>query len=146
MTDRDSSGTTGSPDGARPPTTPWWRSLTVVAPAVALVVGLVLGGLVAGAGERSGSSRPAPTVTVTAPSATSTSDTSVVVPQECLAAAETVEEATQVLQEGVGAVRDFRRDALIELLDRLEDLEAQAREQAATCSEVEVEDPPESSQ
>lgn len=148
MNDPDTPATTGATaagaEGPRPSRTPWWRSVALLAPAVALVVGLLIGALVVGAGERSGSSRPAPTVTVTADPDASTDDTSVVVPRECLEAAETVEEATDVLQEGVGAVRDFRRDTLVELLNRLEELEAEARGQAATCREVEVESPTES--
>lgn len=133
----------GSTDEAGTSSASWWRSLAVVAPAVALVVGLVIGGVVVGAGETSGSSRPSPTATVTVTDAAepTPSDTSVVIPQACLDAAETVEEATDVLRDGVGAVRGFRRSELVDLLNRLEDLETQARDEATTCSEVEVTSP-----
>ena len=70
-----------------------------------------------------------------------TGDVEVVVPQECLDAAATVEEATEVLRNGVGAVEDCDRQSILDMLNRLEDLEAQAREQADRCSDVDVNRP-----
>lgn len=114
----------------------WWF---VVVPAITLLVGLVLGGLIVGVahdGSKSPDVGPSATPTPADPSASS--DVAVVVPQECLQAAETVQRATELIRDGVAAIRDFRPDELITLLDQLEDLDAEAREQAAACSEVEV--------
>lgn len=125
---------------------PWWRSWAVLAPALALVLGLVIGALVAGAGESVRSPGSSPTATVTETVGSSPEDTSIVIPQECLDAAETVEEATDVLRRGVAAVRDFRRQELVDLLNELEDLEARARQEASTCSDVDVNSPTESTE
>ena len=114
----------------------------VLAPAIALVIGLVLGGLVVWAGQEDSSdvtaaeddpdSTPSPSPTTTA------EDTAIVVPSECLEAAETVESATEVFRDLAGALRDFRADELSDLLSRLETLEEQARDQADACRQVDV--------
>jgi len=51
---------------------------------------------------------------------------------------ETVQEATALIRDGASAIREFRPDELITLLDDLEDLDAVAREQATACEEVDV--------
>lgn len=145
MNDEDTSGRSGArTDVDAPGSAPWWRSWAVLGPVVALVVGLVLGGVIVGAGESVRSPGSTPTATVTETADPSPDDTSITIPQECLDAAETVEAATNVLRRGVAAVRDFRRQELVDLLNELEDLEAQARDEAATCSDVEVTSPTES--
>jgi hypothetical protein len=115
----------------------WWFA---VVPALTLLVGLVLGGVIVGvAGD--GSQPPDDNGTASSPTSVGQSpsgDVAVVVPQECLEAAETVQQATELIRDGVGAIRDFRPDELITLLDELEDLDAQAREQAATCEQVDI--------
>jgi hypothetical protein len=83
-----------------------------------------------------GSSEPTGTPGASDPSPTE--EVTVVVPQECLEAANTVRDATQLLRDGVDAVRDFRPDELVGLLDRLEGLDALAREQADSCSQANV--------
>jgi len=142
----DHNSQSGRDDQQRSSRGPWWSSASVLAPVVALIIGLVLGAVVVGAGQSSRSPEDAETVTVTpSPDATG-NDTAVVVPQECVQAAETLEEATDRLREVVGAVRDFSRDRLVELLNELEDLEAQAREEAVACSEVDITAPTETSE
>ena len=114
------------------------RGWYVAVPAIALLLGMVLGGLVVGVAQNglTGSSEPAATPSSTNPSPTE--EVTVVVPQECLEAANTVRDATQLLSEGVDAVRDFRPDDLLDLLDRLEALDTLAREQADSCSQTNV--------
>lgn len=116
-----------------------------VLPVVTLVVGLILGSVIAGlavdqsSDDDPGATPTTPGDTATGPDgATPTGDVNVVVPKECLEAADTVEEATNVLREGMGSLRDFERQPLLDMLNRLEDLEAQARKQAEQCSEVDV--------
>lgn len=114
----------------------------VLAPAIALVVGLVLGGLLVWAGQEdptdttasADGSAPTPSPT---PSATGAA-TEVVVPAECLEAADTVEAATGVFRDLASALRDFRANELRELLTELEELEQQARDQADACRQVQV--------
>ncbi len=121
-------------DTAEPRLGSWWFA---VVPAITLLVGLVLGGLVVGVtvdGEPESRTTPAPTPVDPSP----TEDVTVVVPQECLEAAETVQEATALIRDGASAIREFRPDELITLLDDLEDLDAVAREQATACEEVDV--------
>lgn len=116
----------------------WWSSAV---PAVAFLIGLVLGGLVIGVGvlgDDSGGdalSTPAP---AGGADPMPTSDITVVVPNACLEAAETVEEAMDLIRSGVQDVSEFQPEALLELLDRLEDLDARARDLARQCSEVDV--------
>ena len=113
----------------------------VAAPAIALVVGLVIGGLVVWAGQGGSSNEAAPSTTPSptpSASATAPGNATVVVPRECLAAADTVQEATDVFRDLVSAFRDFRAEELRNLLDRLETLQKQARSEADACRDVEV--------
>lgn len=96
-------------DTAEPRLGSWWFA---VVPALTLLVGLVLGGLVVGVtvdGEPE--SRTASTPAPVDPSPTE--DVAVVVPQECLEAAQTVQEATALIRDGASAIREFRPDELI---------------------------------
>ena len=102
------------------------------------VLGLLIGGLVIAAGSDSGSEPEAnPTVTAS-PSSSASADTAVVVPQECVQAAKTVQEATSRIRDGVADIRDFRAQKIVDLLNELEDLSQQANEEAKTCSNIEV--------
>lgn len=116
----------------------WWFA---VIPALTLLVGLVLGGLLVGitdVGSQTPQAEPTTTSTPSPGDPTATRDVAVVVPQECLEAAETVQEAAELIRDGASAIREFRPDELITLLDELEDLDALAREQATACEEVDV--------
>ena len=120
----------------------WWSTLI---PAAALLIGLLIGGVVVGvAGGDSGSTTPQPTDSATegATEDPSTAATAVVVPDECLAAVETVEEVTELVREGVAAISDFQTDALRSLLREFETLDARAREQIQACREVRTEEAP----
>lgn len=120
----------------RPRPVPEW--LMVAVPTAALLIGLLIGSLVAGAGN-GGGTEPAATVTVTAsPSGAGTADTAVVVPQECLKAAGTIRDATTLLRRNVSAIQDFDADRVVDVLNQLEDLTNQADAQASTCSDVDV--------
>jgi hypothetical protein len=127
-------------DGPRPAPHPLSKG-AVVAPAVALLVGVVLGGLVvgvAGDGSSDGVADPSPTAT----SSDSQPGLAVVVPDECLRAADSVTEATALIRDSLDAIRRFEADQIIEMLNHLEDLDARAREQASRCADVEVSDAP----
>ena len=62
----------------------------------------------------------------------------VTLPGACEDAAETLTEATRLIDDVAGAVRDFRPDELVGLLDRLEDLDSEVRSQTAECSRVDI--------
>lgn len=127
--------------GSRRPAPRWF----FVVPAAALLVGLLLGGLVVGVAldrppTGAGGGSPVPEG---APGATGSADPSaspdtVAVPLECLEAAESVQEATSLIRDGATAIREFRPQELLDLLDELEDLDQQAREQAAACQDIEL--------
>lgn len=143
MTEHDRDPETPNKSGAQTSSTrlaSWWP---VLAPAVALVVGLLIGGVVvavANNGDAS-SAQEGPAGTPSADEATesaSSAPTTVVVPAECLAAVDTVDQLTRLTREAVGAVRDFRPAELRGLLTDLEKLDGQARRQAKACRAVKV--------
>ncbi|HET6561743.1 MAG TPA: hypothetical protein VFG72_07705 [Marmoricola sp.] len=119
----------------------WWP---VIAPAGALLAGVLIGGVVVGVADDddSPSADPQPSASPTdgeesespAPGATT-----IVVPDECLAAVDTVEQATELTRKGAGAIRDFEPQQLRSLLRELEQLDQQAREQAQACRDVRTE-------
>ncbi len=112
----------------------------VAAPAVALVVGVVLGVVLTSVGgDSSGKDADdSPTTSASDSSSPGTGDVAVVVPSECGDAAETVQEATNLIRENVSAIREFRTKDIVEFLNELEDLDQQARDQAEACSKVDV--------
>ncbi len=120
-------------------TAPW---VFRVVPAVTFLVGLLLGGLVVGVGlDRGGPDSGEADPTSTSPDdngPTPTSAATVVVPSACMQAADEVEAAITLIQDGVRAVRDFQAEELVRVLNDLEDLEARARDLAARCSAVQV--------
>lgn len=113
-----------------------WLASTV--PALTFLIGVVLGGLVIGLAGDDGGEPDAGPVATNGSEPTPTSDVTVVVPDACIEAAATVTEAVDLIRDGVGAVRDFRPQELVDLLDELEDLDARARDLALQCSEVGV--------
>lgn len=121
-----------------------WRS--VLAPAVALLAGLLIGGVSVSVADDDGpSTEPQPTESPTLGDVTESpaeEATAVVVPDACLAAVDTVEEATELARQGAGAIRDFEAERLRSLLSRLEVLDERAQEQAEACREAEVGQPP----
>ena len=109
-----------------------------VVPAVTFVLGLLIGVLVTGAGSNGGD-EPSATETVSvSPSPTESADTEVRVPRECVQAAETAEEATQLILDNLSAIQDFQGQKIIDMLDRLEELSGETRELSKSCSDVEV--------
>lgn len=137
MTAPDGHGRAQQPDPPGPRTGNPSRWLVAAVPAAAFVIGLVLGGLVVGVGlsddEPSAASETTPSPTATEP--TSTSDVTVVVPNACLEAARTIDEALMLIRGGANSVRDFEPDALVQLLDELEDLDNRATALSQQCSE-----------
>ncbi len=109
-----------------------------VVPAATFVVGLLIGALVTGAGSDSGD-EPAATETVSvSPSPSESADTEVRVPRECVEAAETAEEATQLILDNLSAIQDFQGQRIIDMLDRLEELSGETRELSKSCSDIDV--------
>lgn len=118
----------------------WQRWALRLLPALTFLVGLALGAAVMLA------SRPDPVTPEASdePSAPATApegqpaDTVVTVPGACEDAAATLTEATRLLDDAAAAVRDFRPDELVTLLNRLEDLDGEVRSQTAECSRVDI--------
>ena len=136
----------GEGGGHRAPVATRWSRWAVLVPAAALLLGFALGAALMGVGPR-GPGRP-PAAEVSAPVTPSTTisdadESAVVVPRACVRAAESVQEAATVLRAGVASLRDFHGRELVEALNNLEDLEMQAREQAAACTAADVVTSPE---
>ncbi|CAN5436467.1 hypothetical protein BH18ACT8_BH18ACT8_09680 [soil metagenome] len=125
-----------------PRASPAW--LTLAVPAATFLIGLVLGGVVVGVGTDGDDSSLEPTVTTPPADAAGspTASVTVVVPEACIQAAETVNQATALIRDGVSSIRDFQPEQLVDLLNQLEDLDAQARAQAQECSKVDVSQTP----
>ncbi len=121
----------------------WWQHWGLrLLPALTFLVGIVLGAVVviagqpgATVGEVTGEPSPSPSAS-SDPDAVG--DTVVTLPAACEDAAENVTEATRLIDESATAVRDFRPDELVGLLNQLEDLDAETRELAAECRRVQV--------
>jgi len=109
-------------------------------PAITFVLGVVFGGVmvgVAGRSEGSGADQ-APVPTPSQRTSPSTGDTLVALPQECLAVADTVDQLTQLVRDNLDAIREFRSHDIVEMLNRLEDLDQQARDQADACRDIQL--------
>lgn len=121
----------------------WWQRWGLrLLPALTFLVGTVLGAVVVIAGqpgatvsEVTGEPSPSPSASSDAGAG---GDTVVTLPAACEGAAENVTEATRLIDEAATAVRDFRPDELVDLLNRLEDLDTETRELAAECRRVQV--------
>lgn len=118
----------------------WQRWGGRLLPALTFVFGLGLGLVVMTAGVDQDGAEPdaAPTPTDTASPTPGAGDTVVTVPGACEEAAATLSEATRLLDDVAGSVRDFRPEELVDLLNRLEELDAETRRLAAECSKVSV--------
>jgi hypothetical protein len=109
---------------------------------------LLIGGVVVGVadgGDDASPAAPQPTESPEDGATTAPPDgaaTSIVVPDECLAAADTVEQVTELVRQGAAAIRDFRTAELRSLLRELEALDLQAREQVQACRDVRTEESP----
>lgn len=138
--------TENQPEPESSPNTPASREgslWSVLAPAGALLVGLVLGGVLVGVvgGSDEPSADPSPSSSETpgegGPSS-SEGAMMIMVPDECLAAVDSVETALNLVERGAGAIRDFEPDELRSLLRELEELDAEARAQADACRDVQT--------
>lgn len=126
--------------------TSWWP---VVLPVATFLVGLLLGGVVMGVAaddDDSPSAESRPTSSASPEDAGGTpgqgTATTVVVPDECIAVADTVEEATRLTRRMTSALRDFDADQLRDQLRQLETLDQQARDQVRACREIDVDESP----
>ncbi len=137
----DSAESGGDTPSGSARTMPWWY---VIVPAATFVIGLAIGGLVMGIGSDS-SNETSPTETGSASptpeesgAAATPGDTTVVVPRECIQAAETAQEATQLILDNLSAIRNFEGQRIIDLLDRLEELSQQTQDLGDSCSGVDI--------
>ncbi len=124
--DRSAPSTDSRPGG-------WYIAL----PAIALVLGLVLGGVVVGlamSGDSGSGTDAADDQASVAPQPTALPSDTLVIPTACADAAESVREAASLLDDGVTAIRNFQRKKIVDLLNQLEDLSRQSQDQADTCS------------
>ena len=129
-------------------TAPRWQTWGgLLLPALTFLAGLGLGLVLmfAVGGGDGGDTEAGPSPSPTGPTAT-TGDTVVTVPAACEAAAENISEATRLLGDIAGSVRDFRPEELVERLNRLEDLDVATRPLAERCSQVSVSQEPTASQ
>ncbi len=107
-------------------------------PAVAFLLGVLLGAVVIGvtkAGD-TGNARPAAASSTTpspSPSAGVSADRTVTVPASCLAAADRAEQALGVVSDGVRAIRNLDAAAVRRVLTRLDQLQPAVRKQADQC-------------
>jgi hypothetical protein len=119
----------------------WW---TIAVPAVTFLVGLGLGLVImvaTGDPSEPDADTPAADGSPSASSSaddTGTPDTVVTVPGACEDAARNISEATRLLDDVAASVRDFQPDELVDLLDQLEQLDAETRELAEQCRTVDV--------
>ena len=113
-----------------------WPGLLV--PTVTFLVGLVLGGVLVYANSGGASEVMAPESDTTASPSAADEDTLVTLPAACDQAATKVREAYDLLRQAVGQVQDLQADALVDTLNSLEDVDAEARVLVTECSAVQV--------
>jgi hypothetical protein len=137
MTAPDGHGRPAQQDTVMPSTGNPSRWVLTAVPAAAFVIGLVLGGSVVGVGlsDNDPSAASETTPSPTAPEPTSTSDVTVVVPNACLEAARTIDEALELIRGGADSVRDFEPEELVQMLNELEDLDNRATALSQQCSD-----------
>jgi hypothetical protein len=118
----------------------WSRLL----PAATFVVGLALGSVLVavsqGGDDQDGQGAAGtPTPSASDPDVAASDDQVVLaVPQACRDAAENLRQATSVLGDAIGSVRDFDPDQLVKLLNQLEDLDNATRPLTRQCSRSEA--------
>ena len=111
----------------------------VFIPTATFLVGLVLGGMLVYANSGGGASEVAvPESETTASPSAADEDTVVTLPAACDQAATKVREAYDLLRQAVGEVQDLQADALVDTLNSLEDVDAEARVLVSECGEVQV--------
>lgn len=114
----------------------WTRLL----PAATFLVGLTLGGVLVAVGAGGGGSEgdasgePTSSPSPTAGGSLAPGDTVVTVPLACEESAENLREATGLLRDSLGSVRDFDPDRLVEILNRLEEIDEDTRPLLDECS------------
>lgn len=128
-------GTTG--DSTTPPSSSSrWSWLL---PVLTFLVGLVLGGVVIFAGTSgdddgaAASADASPSPGVVATEDPDSTDLVVRVPQSCLDAADGALEASQQVDDAVAAVRDLDARRLQEIVDEVQRLQPDVRDQAERC-------------
>ncbi|MEQ6903336.1 hypothetical protein [Nocardioides sp. YIM 152588] len=131
-----------APGRVVPRPNPWPGRLV---PAATFLVGVVLGGLLVAAA--SGGDEPPDAADEVPPTATeqatpSTGATVVTVPGACEQAAQNLREALSLIREGTDSVESFRPDRIVDLLDRLEDIDNETRPLLDECGQVEVSQSP----
>jgi hypothetical protein len=111
-------------------------------PAFTFLVGLLLGAVVIGVGigGDDDAEETSPTPSASAGSTTTAdspgpSDTAVIVPAACSQASQEVTDAVELLREGAQYVQSFQPKRLLEVLNQLETLDADLREQAQECAD-----------
>ncbi|QZY29188.1 hypothetical protein [Nocardioides coralli] len=140
MSDQDPDvSSTRTQDGA------WRRYGPVVLPALTFLIGIALGAGAVLALDTGADPVAEPDDSSSSPAGPEDSggDTVVTVPGACERAAETLQEATRLLDDVAVSLRDFRPRELVDLLNQLEELDRETRELASQCSEdVEITEEP----
>jgi hypothetical protein len=132
---------------ASTPASPRWSSLAVWLPAATFLGGALIGGVVVGVGSGGSGDAGSPSGSA---SDSSTSDagsaaspaTTVVIPEACSKASDSVQQAVQLLRDAAGYVSDFQPKELRRVLDELETTDSELRDLAKQCSDVEITAPP----
>lgn len=116
------------------------RRLFWLLPTLTFLVGLVLGGGLVALGSNDAESaigQPPPSSSAPTPSgvpsAGESGDGTVVVPQECVAAADTSLEVLDLVRKAVAAIGDLDARRLQEIVDRLQELDPEVTRLAETC-------------
>lgn len=111
----------------------------LLVPAITFLLGLVLGGVLIGVAnlgpdgaDGTGEAAPAPATS----SATPTDDVTVTVPRPCVDVAERSEEVLDLVQRAAAAVGDLNARELGTIVDEMQALEPEVRENAAACQEL----------
>lgn len=114
------------------------RRLSVLLPAATFLVGLALGAAMIWIaqpdedGPEAGTDQPSPGATVSA-SPESSGTGGIVIPEACLRAADAAEELVAIGREAVRALAELDAVRLQEVVDDIERLDRQVREDVADC-------------
>jgi hypothetical protein len=139
MTDDSDLGTRAGQQGG----SSWSSILPVLVPALTFLVGIALGAGVLLLSDTGDDGDAEPTSPTSPAETGGAGDTVVVVPAACEEAAANLTEATQLLDDVAGSIRDFRPNELVDLLNELEALDQETRSLASECSsDVEVTEGP----
>lgn len=141
------SDSTASGGGGTPGPTPgsggsgWTRLL----PAATFLIGLALGGVLVAVGTSGSADDGDPDASAT-PSETaeptlSPGDTVVTVPAACEESAQNLRDAYGLLRDSLDSVRDFDPDRLVDILNRLEEIDTETRPLLDECA-VDVSEAP----